>query len=63
VPLKGLEAEVEMAWSGLAGLLDGTSTAYAACRRLARAHQRGALALTAPAPVEPFAVACARTRT
>ena len=61
VRIRGLEAEVEMAWSGLAGLLDGfldrvddlpPARAAAILRRRSRCR-------TVAAPVEPFAVAVA----
>jgi hypothetical protein len=60
VRLKGLEAEVEMAWSGLAGLLDGYIDRVIALPPARATSISAALALTgASAPVEPFAVAVA----
>jgi DNA-binding CsgD family transcriptional regulator/tetratricopeptide (TPR) repeat protein len=60
VRLKGLEAEVEMAWSGLAGLLDRHLDRVAALPPARGAAINAALALTGPnGPVEPFAVAVA----
>ncbi len=60
VRLKGLEAEVEMAWSGLAGLVDRHLDRLAALPAARAASINAALALTgAGAPVEPFGVAVA----
>jgi DNA-binding CsgD family transcriptional regulator len=60
VRIRGLEAEVEMAWSGLAGLLDGFLDHIDDLPPARAAAIRGALALSeGGAPVEPFAVAVA----
>jgi DNA-binding CsgD family transcriptional regulator len=60
VRLKGLEAEVEMAWSGLAGLLERHLDCVAKLPAARAASINAALALTGTgAPVEPFAVAVA----
>ena len=60
VRLKGLEAELELAWSGLAGLLDRHLDRLAALPAGRAASINAALALTgAGAPVEPFGVAVA----
>ncbi len=60
IRLKGLEAEVEMAWSGLAGLLDGYVDRVIALPPARAASISAALALTGGrAPVEPFSVAVA----
>lgn len=60
VRIRGLEAEVEMAWSGLAGLLDGFLDRIEDLPAARAAAIRGALALSdGGAPVEPFAVAVA----
>jgi DNA-binding CsgD family transcriptional regulator len=60
VRIKGLEAELEMAWSGLAGLLDRHLDRLAALPPGRAASINAALALTgAGAPVEPFGVAVA----
>jgi DNA-binding CsgD family transcriptional regulator/tetratricopeptide (TPR) repeat protein len=59
--LRGVEAEVELAWSGLAGLLDGRS--LDGIERLAPARRSAILAALAiepsDQPVEPFAIALA----
>ncbi len=60
VRLRGVEAEVEMAWSGLAGLLDGWIGAIDHLAPARASAVRSALALEAlDEPVEPFAVALA----
>ena len=60
VRVRGLEAEVEMAWSGLAGLLDEFLDRIGELPPARADAIRGALALAEGAvPVEPFAVAVA----
>jgi DNA-binding CsgD family transcriptional regulator len=60
VRMRGLEAEVEMSWSGLAGLLERYLDRVDALAPARGAAINGALALTGRgAPVEPFAVAVA----
>ena len=60
VRIRGLEAEVEMAWSGLGGLLDGFLDRIGALPPARAAAIRGALAMADEGgPVEPFAVAVA----
>ena len=60
VRLSGVEAEVELAWSGLAGLLDGLLAASTAWRRpgAAPSSPRSPWSRT-DQPVEPFAIALA----
>ena len=60
VRLNGVEAEMEMAWSGLAGLLDGLLDGIGRLPPARAAALRAALAIEgADEPVEPFAIALA----
>ncbi len=58
--LNGVEAEVELAWSGLAWILDGTLDRVQRLAPARRAAILGALAIEpTDQPVEPFAIALA----
>jgi DNA-binding CsgD family transcriptional regulator/tetratricopeptide (TPR) repeat protein len=60
IRLTGVEAEVELAWSGLAALLDGLLDGLDELAPARAAALRSALAIEgADTPVEPFAVALA----
>ena len=60
VRLSGVEAELEMAWSGLAGLLDGLLDGIDRLPPARASALRAALAIEgADEPVEPFAIALA----
>ncbi len=60
IQLAGVEAELEMAWSGLAALLDGMLDGIANLAPARAAALRSALAIdTGDEPAEPFAIALA----
>ncbi len=60
IRLKGLQAEVEMAWSGLAGLLEGLLGLLSSLPPERASAIRAVLALEGGStPIEPFAVAVA----